>query len=139
MANKILKGAFYHHIALRAKDYEASKKFYMDALGMEMKGEWGAIGERGCMLIIGDGGIVELYEGGTNDLPEDFEKRNGCFFHLAIAVDDVDAAYEIALAAGAKEHIVPCDNVIGSVPPMPIRMAFVAGPSGELIEFFKDM
>lgn len=139
MANKILKGAFFHHIALRAKNYEASKKFYIDALGMTMKGEWGADGDHGCMLCIGNGGIVELYEGGQEELPADFERRSGCFFHLAIAVDDVDDAYRICLDAGAKAHIAPCDNTIGSVPPMPIRMAFIVGPSGELIELFKDM
>lgn len=138
MANEILKGAFFHHIALRAKDYDASMRFYRDALGMTCKGEWGSKGERGSMLLIGNGGIIELYEGGTEDLPEDFETRNGCFFHLAIAVDDVDAAYRKALDAGAKEKIAPTDNVIGSVPPMPIRMAFVYGLDGELIEFFQD-
>lgn len=139
MANKMIPGAFFHHIALRAKDYDASVSFYRDALGMPMKGEWGLKGERGCMLIIGDGGIVELYEGGKQDLPEDFEMRNGSFFHMAIAVEDVDEAYRKALAAGATAHVEPTDNVIASEPPMPIRMAFVRGLSGELIEFFKDL
>lgn len=129
----------FHHIALRVKNYEDSKRFYEGALGMHMKGEWGEVGQRGCMLRIGDGGIVELYEGGCDALPSDFEMRSGSFFHLAIAVDDVDAAYRIALEAGAREHIAPCENVIGSQPPMPIRMAFVYGPSGELIELFKDL
>ena len=134
-----IEGAFFHHIALRAKDYDASIKFYRDALGMKIKGEWGNPGERGAMIIIGNGGMVELYEGGTTDLPTDFQMQNGCYFHLAIAVDDVDAAYEIALKAGARKRIEPRNNTIDSVPPMPIRLAFVYGPSGEQIEFFKDL
>ena len=139
MGSNVITGAFIHHIALRAKDYDASVGFYRDALGMSIKGEWGKMGERACMLTVGNGGIVELYEGGTQDLPEDYETRNGSFFHLAIAVDDVDAAYHKALAAGGIVHIEPTDNVIDSQPPMPIRMAFVRGLNGELLEFFKDL
>lgn len=134
------KGIFLHHIALRATDFDKSMLFYTEGLGMLVRCEWTSFqsGKRAALLSIGDNGALELYEGAENTMPSDFEFLGGCFFHMAVAVDDVDAAYEAALSAGGIGTIEPGDGMIPSEPAMLIRKAFVQGPSGELIELFKE-
>ena len=53
-------------------------------------------------------------------------------------VDDVDAAYETALAAGAKPKSAPVVVPLDSYPvKLTLNCAFVYGPAGEELEFFK--
>ncbi|MCD2492177.1 VOC family protein [Lacrimispora sp. NSJ-141] len=127
----------FHHIALRAADYENTLAFYCGGIGCRLAYEWQGDDGRCCMVDIGGGDFIEIYEGGEEGLPEDFEKRSGCFFHLAIGVENTDETYESAIKAGAVSRDAPFDTVIQSVPPLLIRIAFVYGPDGELIEFFK--
>lgn len=137
MANDKIKGCGFHHIALRALNYEETLKFYCDVLGFSLTHEWRGEDGRCCMADMGDGTFVEIYEGGMRGLSEDFEKRSGCFFHLAVRTDDVDSAYERAVQAGAVSKESPHDAVIHSAPELPVRIAFVCGPNEEIIEFFK--
>ena len=62
---------------------------------------------------------------------------NEKILHVALSTSDPDAAYQAALAAGAAPHMAPTDITIQSAIPIPIRIAFVKGFDGELIEFFK--
>jgi catechol 2,3-dioxygenase-like lactoylglutathione lyase family enzyme len=64
MANKRIQGMGFHHIALKAKDFEASLKFYTEGLGMEFYTQWGEGDKRIAMLDLGDGSILELFAGG---------------------------------------------------------------------------
>ena len=58
---------------------------------------------------------------------------------MAFAVENVDEAYERALAAGAKPLIAPKDMPLESSPKrITLRLAFVEGPDGEQIEFCKE-
>ena len=43
-----------------------------------------------------------------------------------------------ALKAGATVRTEPFDLVLGSEPPCPIRIAFVFGINGEVLEFFHE-
>ena len=53
-------------------------------------------------------------------------------------VDDVTAAFETALSAGAVPTVYPKVVPLDSKPtPMSINVAFVKGPDGEEVEFFK--
>ncbi len=131
------KNSSFHHIALRAADYENTLAFYCGGMGYQLTYEWQGDAGRCCMVDIGGGDFIEVYEGGKESLPEDFERKSGCFFHLAIGVEDTDEAYKSAIKAGAVSRDAPFDTVIQSAPPLPIRIAFVYGPNGELIEFFK--
>lgn len=134
MANKKLKGAGFHHIALRVSDFERSYNFYTGVLGFELVREWGEGDSRISMLDIGDGGILELFAAGKKDAPTEL------YWHLAYTVDDVDAAFAAAIAGGAAEHKPPFDAEFNSRPaPAKARIAFVKGFDGELIEFFKMM
>ncbi|MEX2414936.1 MAG: VOC family protein [Paenibacillaceae bacterium] len=57
---------------------------------------------------------------------------------MAFRTDDVDAAIEVARAAGAEITVEPKDGAFNTNPPTPIRIAFFKGPDGEVIEFFRS-
>jgi len=123
-----------HHIALRALDYEASLKFYTEALGMKVRTTWGSAGRRVALIDCG-GSCIELFEGGVGEKTEP-EMQAGEWYHLALRTDDVDGAFKAAIAAGAKPKIDPKDVQLGIDVVIPARIAFVYGLSNEVIEFF---
>ena len=135
MSNDIIKGLGFHHIALKANDFEKSVKFYK-ALGMKEIVGWGKDENSVVMLDMGDGSRIEIFAGESD---EKFP-REGKYLHFAMKCDDVDAAYLTALAAGAKPYKEPQTVDLDSHPEkISIRMAFVLGPSGEELEFFKQL
>lgn len=126
MANRL----GYHHVAFRAQDFEASVKFY-EALGCKMIRTWGEAPNLSCMLDVGGGNILEMFAGGKDE-------AEVCprFEHIALKSDDPDDDFNTALANGAAPHVEPKDVNIGGN--YPVRIAFVKGLSGEIIEFFKE-
>lgn len=134
MANKIVKNMGFHHIALKASDFEKSLKMYK-ALGMTEYARWGDSEKTIALLDIGDGGKIELFSNGGDEFSE-----NGKWNHFAMKVDNVDEAYEIALKAGFKPHIAPKVVPLDSSPEkLSINIAFVIGPDNEQVEFFKEV
>lgn len=124
----------FHHVALRAKDFDSSVAFYK-TLGLTECVRWGEGDGRAIMLDMGDGGRIEIFARG-----EDRDRVDERFLHLAFAVDDVDAAYETAVKAGASTKYEPYEaSPPDAVPPIRMRVAFVYGPDGELLEFFKEL
>ena len=122
MANEIVSGMGFHHVALKAHNFDASLKFFTEGLGMKFFTMWGE----------GDGSILELFAGGPEEAGE------GRYIHYAMKVDDVDAAYNTAMAAGAKPKTAPKVVPLDSHPvKLTLNCAFVYGPSGEELEFFK--
>jgi len=135
MANTVIRNAYFHHIGLKASDFDASLKFYTEGLGLSVSAAWGAGDERAVMLDIGDGGFIEVFAGGKKvSLPEN---TAGDYIHLAIGTDDTDGAFARAMKWGCAEVTAPFDVDIPSDPPIPVRIAFVKGPDGEVIEFFQ--
>ncbi|MBR6783565.1 MAG: hypothetical protein IKM32_02630 [Clostridia bacterium] len=60
--------------------------------------------------------------------------------HLAFKVDDVELAYNTAIKAGAVSKSEPYEACPPTaVPPIKMLVAFVYGPDGELLEFFKEI
>jgi catechol 2,3-dioxygenase-like lactoylglutathione lyase family enzyme len=132
MANEIIKGMGFHHVALKAADFEGTVAFY-EKLGMKYYTGWGKGDGRVAMLDFGDGGILEVFAGGSNAQAADPK-----YIHFALKVDDVDAAYAKALAIGAKEKSAPKVVPLDSAPvKLTLNCAFVYGPSGEEVEFFR--
>ena len=124
----------FHHVALKASDFDRSVAFYK-ALGLTERVRWGEGDHRAVMLDMGDGGCIEIFAGG-----EDRARTDERFLHLAFRVDDVDFAFNTATAAGATVKYEPyeaCPD--GAVPAIRMRIAFVYGPDGELLEFFKEI
>jgi hypothetical protein len=62
------------------------------------------------------------------------------FLHFAFSAQNVDEAYRIALEAGATPLKPPAEVPLPSSPlRLTLRIAFVKGPSGEELEFFKTV
>ena len=133
MANEIIKGMGFHHIGLKAKNFEKSLAFYK-ALGMKEVVRWGEGEKTIAMLDLGDGGRIELFANGGDEFSE-----NGKWVHFAMCVEDVKGAYEYALSLGALPHIAPKVVPLDSTPDkITIEVAFVKGPDGEQLEFFRQ-
>lgn len=132
MANEIIKGMGFHHIALRCADIEKSLTMYK-ALGMKEEVRWGEGEKLIVMLDIGDGGHIELFANGSDEY-----SVKGKWNHFAMGVDNVDEAYQIALDAGFKPLIAPKFAPLESIPKkITLNVAFVTGPDGEEVEFFR--
>ncbi|MHB9025273.1 MAG: VOC family protein [Armatimonadota bacterium] len=123
----------FHHIAIRARDFDASVAFYTQGVGLTPMISWGEGDGRAIMLAAENGNAVEIFAGGT-----DTPKPEGAWLHLAFTCDDCDAALAGAVAAGATVTMEPTDLTIPSQPaPTPVRIAFCTGPDGEVVEFFQ--
>ena len=132
MSNKKVPNIGVHHLALAAVDFERTIKFYTEGLGFETVAEWGEGTGRAALLDIGNGSHFEIFANGTTN-----EEKDVKFVHFAFATTNPDVAYANALAAGAVSHMEPKSLDIPANPPLPVRIAFVKGPDGELLEFFK--
>lgn len=132
--NTTIGGGGFHHVAIRAHDFDASVKFYTEALGFTEKIAWGDGDGRAIMLDTGDGNYLEIFANGQPG-----EKPEGSIIHFALRTSDADGAIERARSAGAKVTIEPKDVEIQSRPgPTPVRLAFFEGPDGEVIELFQN-
>lgn len=132
MANDIIKGMGFHHVALKTADLDASIAFY-EKLGMKFYTSWGEGDGRIAMMDFGDGGILELFAGGNGE-----EQVNPRYIHFALKVDDVDQAYAKAIEAGAKPKSAPKVVPLDSKPvKLTLNCGFVYGPDGEEVEFFR--
>ncbi len=135
MANDVILGMGFHHISLKVTDYDRSVRFYRE-LGLKQIVEWGEGESRISMHDLGDGTRIEIFASKGEDYPPE-----GRWQHFALAVRDVDAAYNHALSVGAKSRQAPALMKIPDARPcrMNIYIAFVEGPDGEVIEFFKQV
>ncbi len=123
----------FHHVALRASDFDASVEFYTRGLGFTPGISWGEGESRAIMLDTGDGNYLEIFAGGTGERP-----GGGGVLHIALRTSDCDVSVEAARAAGARITTEPKDVEIASDPVTPVRIAFCEGPDGEVIEFFQS-
>lgn len=140
MSNTVIKGLGYAHMAIAAKDFDRSLAFYK-ALGLTVYTQWGEGDSRIALLDMGDGSLLELFA--KPDLNTD--KVAGAsdgnpFLHFAFSAQNVDEAYRMALEAGATPIKPPAEMPLRSHPlRLTLRVAFVKGPSGEELEFFKTV
>jgi glyoxylase I family protein len=132
-SNKKIKGCGFHHLSMSVRDLEKSIKFYVEGLGFTERVSWGTPPKRTVLLDTGDGNYFELSKGESD---KTFEE--GVFKHIALRVDDCDAAIELARKAGAEVTMEPRDVNLSSEPSIPIRIAFFKGPDGEIVELFQD-
>jgi len=123
----------FHHIALPVKNFDEVVAFYKDGLGLK---EYIAFnmdgGTRGIMLELDCGGCIEIFDNGSGE-----KESNAHWTHFCIGTEDVDGAYNKALKLGAKSQMEPTSLVIEGTKTLPVRIAFVYGLAGEVIEFFK--
>lgn len=114
------------HCALYVSGLEETVRFYEAVFGAENLGFFQA-SSRGCWLRLGE------------DILEIFQSENlgtGCFKHIAIACDDVDAMFARAIQYGGAPLVEPKEAVLELNETVKARLAFVTGVSGEQIELF---
>ena len=134
MANQIIKGMGFHHMSLYASDFDKSLAFYQK-LGMSVYTAWGEGDSRIALLDTGDGSLVELFAKPGREIASE-----GRWQHLALHVENVQAALDTALAAGARLQMPVTIMDLDSHPrKITIQIAFVYGPDGEVIEFIKQI
>jgi glyoxylase I family protein len=131
--NKKIKGCGFHHVSMSVKDLDKSIKFYSEGLGFTERFSWGKLPRRTVLMDTGDGNYFEISKGDpTHTYGE------GIFRHLALRVDDCKAVLELARKAGAEVTVEARDATLSSNQPIQIRIAFIKGPDGELIELFEN-
>ena len=116
----------FAHCALYTPHLEEAVTFYEEVFGAKNLGYFQA-STRGCWLQLGDD-ILEIF------FSE--ELGTGCFKHIAITCDDVDAFFAKAIAYGCESLVEPKDATLALTDPVNVRLAFVRGVSGEEIELF---
>ena len=121
----------FHHMALRAVNFDASLAFYTEGMGFPIAHSWGEGEKRIALLDLGDGNYLELFA-----CPEGTEIVGGNqFFHLALRSIDVDSDIEKVRLLGCTITIEPKSvEVNGKI----IRVGFFLGPEGETLEFFQN-
>jgi glyoxylase I family protein len=136
-----MTGQGFHHVAIRAIDFDATLKFYSEGLGCSVRLEFSVPGriDRAAFLDLGDGRYIEVFGQGSTVQSEgrrrrpDEEPTEGALLHFCFRVTDVEAAYSRALAAGAVSRIAPMTAKV-----VEGEIAFVTGPNGEVIEFLRS-
>lgn len=134
--NSVLSGCGFHHVALRARNFDLSLAFYTEGLGFRAAATWGEGDRRAALLDLGDGNYLELFAAAAGQIPDDGAPGAGWpFLHLALRADDVDAAIERVRSLGAQVTIEPKNVNLGG---NAVRIAFFLGPDGEVLEFFQN-
>ncbi|MGN7114742.1 VOC family protein [Lysinibacillus odysseyi] len=136
------------HIAIQAKDYPATIRFYIEALGFKRGHHWSLPAfqiKEASMLISPDGRTcLEVFDDDAvipaqgKKAQSEVEVTYGALLHLAFYVEEVDKAFQTALTHGAKPY-VEADNLTLGEPPLLIRNALVHSTNGEVIEFIQDV
>jgi len=62
--NAVIPGCGYHHVAIRAADFEGAVRFYTEGLGFRLAVRWGEGDGRAALLDGGDGNYMEVFAGG---------------------------------------------------------------------------
>ena len=133
------------HVAIFCPDVDESIRFYREGLGFSRTYEWTkTYTATGKTVYQGRGVYVEL-EGETYlELFPGEVRTDGPVHHIGLAVSNVDELYARSLAAGGRPFAFedwsgePTTVTLDGDPEMEVRVAFVQGPAGELIELYEQ-
>lgn len=122
-----------HHIAIIAGDYDASKRFYVDTLGLEVISETYRK-ERDSWkldLKVPGGWQIELFSfPGAPERPSYPEARG--LRHLAFCVADLDKAVADLASKGVEVEDIRIDELTGQ------RFTFFADPDDLPLELYEE-
>ena len=121
-----------HHVAIICSDYERSRRFYTQTLGLPIIREtWRA--ERSSWkldLSIGEYGQIELFSFPGAPPRPSYPEAQG-LRHLAFATDDLDACVTSLGVAGVAVEPVRLDELTGK------RFVFFSDPDGLPLELYE--
>jgi len=123
----------FHHAAVRVSDLDRSIAWYGTSFGFEVEHR-GRVPEGTpiAMLRTAGGAGVELFELAPREDPHwsgPIAALEEGVVHFGLAVPDVEAAFERAVAAGGRAVWPPRDAPVSGK-----RIAFLADPDGNLVE-----
>lgn len=98
MASDNKRSPGFHHVALRAFDFERTVAFYEQGFGMKRRYGWGAAPKRAVMMDSGDGNYIEIFEG--REAGETVAE--GGILHFALRTPDCRTSHARGMAAGAS-------------------------------------
>ena len=121
-----------HHVAVICSDYERSKRFYTEVLGLRVLAEnyRAARASWKLDLALPDGGRIELFSFPAPPARPSRPEACGAR-HLCFAVEDVAAAKAALEAKGQRVEPVRLDEFTGR------RFTFLPDPDGLPIELYE--
>lgn len=123
-----------HHIAIICSDYERSKSFYTDVLGLKIIREVYREERKSYKLdlALGDHYVIELFS--FPDPPERPSRPEACGLrHLAFSVENLDAVVSDLQSRNIAVEPVRTDEYTGK------RFTFIADPDQLPIEFYEEV
>lgn len=121
-----------HHVAIICSDYQRSKAFYTDVLGLRVIAENHRAARQSWKLDLAtpDGGQIELFSfPGAPPRPSRPEAQG--LRHLAFGVDDVDVWTDYLESSDVAVEPVRVDEYTGR------RFTFFADPDGLPLELYE--
>ncbi|MFN5238771.1 MAG: VOC family protein [Bacteroidota bacterium] len=122
-----------HHIAIICSDYERSKRFYTEVLGLDIIRETWRAERRSWKLDLALDGhyIIELFS--FPDPPERPSRPEACGLrHLAFSVDNLEQVIAHLQRNEVEAEPVRTDEMTGK------RFTFIADPDDLPIEFYES-
>ena len=122
-----------HHAAIICSDYERSKRFYTQVLGLRAIAEHWRAARRSWKLDLAlpDGSQVELFSFEDSPARPSYPEARG-LRHLAFAVADVARAKAELESQGVAVEAIRVDEYTGR------RFTFFADPDGLPLELYED-
>lgn len=130
--NEKILSSGVHHIAVKAKNFDDTIKFYTEGLGLEKHLSWGETGKRISFLSAGGNTFIQVFEDTCKE-----DTANATYTHIAFYTKSCEEAIQSAKNAGAKVK-GPIEMKISSNPDIIMKTAYCKGPDGESIEFFEQ-
>ncbi|MBU3700523.1 MAG: VOC family protein [Acidimicrobiia bacterium] len=118
------------NVALWVSDLDRSERFWTEGLGLDVQARIDTPDVREVLVGSPEGGSQVLLSKATMATEENRPRPDG-IWKVFLDVDDVHAAFDRALAAGATPDHEP---FVLELPTLTITLAFVRDPDGYLIE-----
>lgn len=121
-----------HHVAVICSDYERSKRFYVEVLGLRIIAETYREQRKSHKLDLAltDGSRLELFSFPHPPPRPNYPEAVG-LRHLAFRIDKLDAAVDELTSRGIKVEPIRIDSLTGK------RFTFFADPDGLPLELYE--
>jgi glyoxylase I family protein len=122
-----------HHIAIICSNYEVSKKFYVEVLGLNILAEHYRTERQSYKLdlALDDHYVIELFS--FPNPPKRTSKPEAAGLrHLAFAVSDIEKAIQILKENGVESEPIRVDEFTSK------RFTFFSDPDGLPLEFYEE-